>query len=100
MKRGARTPLEANLLLKSAIGTIGGFALACAISLVFLQWMPGAPDTPGRADIAMWLVPPLWLAITSASFLFHRCTHAIACLALASGATYLAAFLHMPAVSH
>lgn len=100
MTRSARTPLEANLLLKSVVGTIGGFALACALSLLFLRWMPGAPDTPGRADIAMWLVPPLWLAVTSASFLFRSCARASVCLTLASAATYLAAYLGMPAAIH
>lgn len=53
---------------KSVAGAFGGFGLAIALSGWFVLLTPGAPDAQNKFQVAMWLVPPVWIGAMSAVF--------------------------------
>lgn len=93
-----RTPgsIERDLLMKFVAGVIGGFGLALAASALFARLSPGGLTAPSKFHVAMWLVPPIWIALASASFMFRSGARAFGWLALAN----LAAFALVLLVQH
>lgn len=82
-RRGAGS-IERDLLMKFVAGMVGGFGLALAASALFARLSPGGLDAPGKFHVTMWLVPPLWIALASASFMFRSGARAIGWLTLAN----------------
>jgi hypothetical protein len=76
--------IERHLLAKFVAGMAGGFGLAIAASAVFARLSPGGLTAASKFHVAMWLVPPLWIAVCSASFLFRSGARAFGWLALAN----------------
>src|SRR5215469_1881306 len=57
---------------KSIAGTVLGFTLAMALSGVFMRVMALNGSPAGMStQLAMWLVPPVWLTVLSFVFLFR-----------------------------
>ncbi len=56
---------------KSVAGTVLGFGLAVGLVGLFAWVGPGGLRAVNKFQFNMWLVPPLWLGILSASFLFR-----------------------------
>jgi|AGTN01.3.fsa_nt_gi hypothetical protein len=75
---------------KVLAGTVLGFFLAAALAGIFV-WT--APAGPGKFQLAMWLVAPLWLGTLSAVFLFRDGVRAWMWLGGANAAAYAALFL-------
>lgn len=55
-------------LSRTLAGTCLGFTLAVALSWIFVRL---APDAAGKVQMAMRLMPPVWLAVASLAFLFR-----------------------------
>lgn len=53
---------------RTLAGTVGGFGLAIALAGIF-AWV--GPAGAGKYQLVMWMVPPVWLAVLSAVFLFR-----------------------------
>ena len=66
-----RNTLSRDWLWKTLAGAIGGFGLAIAASGLLACLTPGALDEQNKFQVAMWLVPPVWIGVMSASFLFR-----------------------------
>lgn len=80
--------IERALMTKFVAGVVGGFGLAIAASAWFARLSPGGLTAASKFHVTMWLVPPLWIAITSASFMFRSGARAIGWLALANLAAF------------
>jgi hypothetical protein len=65
-----RNTLSRDWLSKTLAGVIGGFGLGIAASGLLACLTPGALDVQNKFQVAMWLVPPVWIGVTSASFMF------------------------------
>jgi hypothetical protein len=76
--------IERDLLIKFVAGMAGGFGLAVAASALFARFSSGGLSAASKFHVAMWLVPPLWIAIASASFMFRSAARALAWLALSN----------------
>jgi hypothetical protein len=87
--RRAAGSIERDLLTKFVAGVTGGFGLALAASALFARLSPGGLSAASKFHVAMWLVPPLWIAVWSASFLFRSGARAFGWLALANLALVL-----------
>lgn len=73
---------------KGGAGLLLGFPLALALTGIFFFLAPGDwPPTGGRYMLLRWLIPPMWLAILSASFMFRT---AVAAWLWLGGATIVA----------
>lgn len=83
-------------LSRTLAGTCLGFTLALALSGVFVRL---APDAAGKVQMAMWLMPPVWLAVASLAFLFRDGWRASAWLAAANVAAWGLLFLLPPGSS-
>ncbi|MGJ7546615.1 hypothetical protein [Variovorax sp. LT1R16] len=71
MTRAERRPrTRAEWLWQSAAGTVLGFTLAIALSGLFAWLGPGGLAPLNKYQFNMWMVPPLWLGVLSAVFLF------------------------------
>ncbi|MFM0046441.1 hypothetical protein [Paraburkholderia sediminicola] len=83
---GRRTTgsIERGLLMKFIAGMSGGFGLAIAASALFAQLSAGALTSASKFHVVMWLVPPIWIAVASAAFLFRSSGRAFAWLAAAN----------------
>ncbi|SFP72681.1 hypothetical protein SAMN05443579_114150 [Variovorax sp. PDC80] len=68
-------------------GALPGFALAIALSGLFAWLGPGGMAPLNKYQFNMWIVPPLWLGICSAAFMFRSALRAWAWL---GGATAVA----------
>ena len=66
-----RNTLSRDWLWKTLAGAIGGFGLAIAASGLLACLTPGALDEQNKFQVAMWLVPPVWIGVMSASFMFR-----------------------------
>ena len=66
-----RSRLSRNWLSKTLAGVIGGFGLGIAASGLLACLTPGALDVQNKFQVAMWLVPPVWIGVMSASFMFR-----------------------------
>lgn len=62
-------PIRRDWLSKTLAGTLLGFALALGVSGLFAAFSGGLPPA-ARAQLAMWLVTPIWLTVLSLVFLF------------------------------
>lgn len=86
--RRAAGSIERDLMMKFVAGVIGGFGLALAASALFVRLSPGGLNAASKFHVAMWIVPPLWIAFASASFMFRSGARAFGWL----GSANLAAF--------
>jgi hypothetical protein len=86
--RRAATSIERGLMTKFVAGVVGGFGLAIAASALFTRLSPGGLTAASKFHVTMWLVPPLWIAIASASFMFRSGARAIGWLAFANLAAF------------
>jgi hypothetical protein len=68
-KPQAQQALSRDWLAKSLAGTLLGLAIALALSALFTHFNADMPLAV-RAQLAMWMVVPLWLGILSGVFLF------------------------------
>jgi len=66
-----RNTLSRDWLSKTLAGVIGGFGLAIAASGLLACLTPGALDVQNKFQVAMWLVPPVWIGVMSTSFMFR-----------------------------
>ncbi len=57
-------------LSKAVAGAVGGFGVAIAASGLFALLTPGALDEPGKLQVVMWIVPPVWIGVMSGVFAF------------------------------
>ena len=57
--------------LKTLAGVIGGFGLGIAASGLLACLTPGPLDAQNKFQVAMWLVPPVWIGVMSVSFVFR-----------------------------
>jgi hypothetical protein len=71
LKTGRRETLSRDWLSKTLAGVIGGFGLAIAASGLLACLTPGALDEQNKFQVAMWLVPPVWIGVMSGSFVFR-----------------------------
>ncbi|SMG51443.1 hypothetical protein [Paraburkholderia susongensis] len=90
--------IEHDLLAKFVAGIVGGFGLAIAASALFARLSPGGLTAASKFHVAMWLVPPLWIAAASASFMFRSGARASGWLALSNLAAFALVLLcqHVP----
>lgn len=86
--RHAAGSIERSLMTKFVAGVVGGFGLAIAASALFARLSPGGLTAASKFHVTMWLVPPLWIAVVSASFMFRTGARAIGGLALANLAAF------------
>jgi hypothetical protein len=68
----ARETLSRDWLSKSLAGVIGGFGLGIAASGLLACLTPGALDEQNKFQVAMWLVPPVWIGVMSGVFMFQN----------------------------
>ncbi|NML34355.1 hypothetical protein [Paraburkholderia antibiotica] len=96
--RRAPGSIERDLLARFVAGMLGGFGLAIAASALFARFSSGGLDAPSKFHVAMWLVPPLWIAIASASFMFRSGARAFGWLALSNVVAFALVLLcqHVP----
>ncbi|WGS52376.1 hypothetical protein LFL96_29715 [Paraburkholderia sp. D15] len=76
------------MLLKCVAGVLGGFGLAIAASALLARLSPGGLTAASKFHVVMWLVPPLWIAVVSAAFLFRGAARAFVWLAVANAAAF------------
>lgn len=62
-------PIRRDWLAKSIAGTLLGLLLAIGVSSLFNLAATAMP-LGVRAQLAMWLVPPVWFGVLSFSYLF------------------------------
>jgi hypothetical protein len=86
--RRAANSIERALMTKFVAGVVGGFGLAIAASALFARLSPGGLTAASKFHVTMWLVPPLWIAVASVSFMFRSGARAIGWLALANLAAF------------
>ncbi|SAL32753.1 hypothetical protein AWB64_03053 [Caballeronia sordidicola] len=66
-----RENLSRDWTLKTLAGVIGGFGIGIAASGLLACLTPGPLDAQNKFQVAMWLVPPVWIGVMSASFVFR-----------------------------
>jgi hypothetical protein len=71
LKTGRPETLSRDWLSKTLAGGAGGFGLGIAASGLLVCLTPGSLDVQNKFQVAMWLVPPVWIAVTSATYLFR-----------------------------
>lgn len=71
MTEPARPRIERDWLSKTLAGAVLGLTLAFVCSAVFAQ-LAAAIAPPIRAQLAMWLVIPVWLSALSGVYLFQN----------------------------
>jgi hypothetical protein len=71
LKTARRETLSRDWLSKTLAGVTGGFGLAIAASGLLACLTPGALDEQNKFQVAMWLVPPVWIGVMSGSFVFR-----------------------------
>ncbi len=62
-------------LMKGVAGLVLGFLLAIGCSKLFVMISPEMAQT-ARAQLAMWLVMPVWLTVAGISFAFRNAVQA------------------------
>lgn len=63
-------PVQRDWVSKTLAGTLLGLALALGASGVFSQ-LNAAMPLPVRGQLAMWMVPPLWLGTLGLVYFFQ-----------------------------
>ncbi|MBC9903039.1 hypothetical protein [Achromobacter xylosoxidans] len=69
MKPVKRAPIRRDWISKSLAGALLGFALAMGASAALAALTAGIPLAT-RSQLAMWLVPPVWLGVASTVYFF------------------------------
>ncbi len=82
--RGGQS-LSRDWIGKTLAGALCGFGLAIAVSGLFACLSPGGLAVQDKPQVAMWLVPPVWIAILSAAFAFRSAASAWLWLGGAAG---------------
>lgn len=77
------TPIRRDWLSKTLAGLLLGFIFALGCSGLFTLLTPGI-QMSAKAQLAMWLVIPVWLGILSCCFFFRSGKRAWACLGVAN----------------
>lgn len=88
--------IERDWLTKTLAGTVGGFGLGIAASALLACLSPGGLAMPNKFQVAMWLVPPVWIPVIAGSFMFRSGVRACVWL----GAANVAAFALVAACRH
>ncbi|SOE64464.1 hypothetical protein SAMN05414139_02507 [Burkholderia sp. D7] len=91
-----RNTLSRDWLSKTLAGVAGGFGLGIAASGLLACLTPGALDVQNKFQVAMWLVPPVWIGVMSVSFVFRSGLRAWAWL----GGANLAGFALLALARH
>lgn len=89
MKRDKPAPIRRDWISKSLAGAVLGFALALGASSLLAALTAEMPLAT-RSQLAMWLVPPVWLGVLGGVYFFASGLRAWgwlggACLALYGG---------------
>jgi hypothetical protein len=84
LKTGRPETLSRDWLSKTLAGGAGGFGLGIAASGLLVCLTPGSLDVQNKFQVAMWLVPPVWIAVMSATYLFRTGSRAWAGLGSAN----------------
>ncbi|CAB3629186.1 hypothetical protein [Achromobacter aegrifaciens] len=69
MKPAKPAPIRRDWISKSLAGALLGFALAMGASATLAALTAGIPLAT-RSQLAMWLVPPVWLGVASTVYFF------------------------------
>ncbi|MBN9460901.1 MAG: hypothetical protein J0H00_06710 [Burkholderiales bacterium] len=69
MTNARPAPIRRDWLAKTLAGTLLGFTLALGCSGLFVLLNPDMA-TPVKAQLAMWMVAPIWLGTLGGVFLF------------------------------
>ncbi|WLW62826.1 hypothetical protein RA224_05215 [Achromobacter aegrifaciens] len=69
MKPVKPAPIRRDWISKSLAGALLGFALAMGASAALAALTAGIPLAT-RSQLAMWLVPPVWLGVASTVYFF------------------------------
>jgi hypothetical protein len=69
MTGSKRPPPQRDWLSKTAAGGLLGLSLALACSAMFVRFA-GQLAPPVRAQLAMWLVVPIWFGVLGSSYFF------------------------------
>jgi len=62
-------PIRRDWLSKTLAGALLGFTLAMGCSGLFMLLPPALP-TPVKAQLAMWLVAPIWMGVLGGVYAF------------------------------
>lgn len=79
--------LRRDWIAKSLAGVVLGLGLAFGCSGLLARALGSLP-LPMRAQLAMWVVPPIWLAVAGLVFLFRTGRRAWAWLGLANAVVF------------
>jgi hypothetical protein len=63
--------LSRHWLGKTLAGVVCGFVLGVAAGGLLACLAPGGFYAPSKPQIAMWLVPPVWVAVMASAFAFR-----------------------------
>jgi hypothetical protein len=96
LKTARRETLSRDWLSKTLAGVIGGFGLAIVASGLLAWLTPGPLDVQNKFQVAMWLVPPVWIGVMSVTFVFRSGLRAWAWL----GGANLAGFTMLALARH
>ena len=69
MNHRTSAPIRRDWIAKTLAGTLLGFTLALGASGLFSQLNAGMPLSV-RGQLAMWMVPPVWLGTLSGVYFF------------------------------
>lgn len=72
-------PIRRDWVSKSLAGALLGFAIALGCSALLAAATSGVPLAT-RSQLAMWLIPPVWLGILSTVYFFGSGWRAWGCL--------------------
>ncbi|NMG64001.1 hypothetical protein GPA19_03430 [Azoarcus indigens] len=70
MSASSAPPIRRDWLAKTVAGVLLGFTLAIGCSGVF-AWLADGMQMSVRAQLAMWMVMPIWLGIFSGVYFFR-----------------------------
>ena len=88
----SRRPVQRDWLSKTLAGLVLGGVLAIACSGLFSRANAGIPLAV-RGQLAMWMVPPIWLSVLSAVYFFSSGVRAWLWLGAASA--FVAGLLYL-----
>ncbi|MCK6395147.1 hypothetical protein [Zoogloea sp.] len=92
MAGSSHPPIQRDWLSKTLAGLVLGAVLAFALSGLFSRLNAGMPLSV-RGQLAMWMVPPIWLGVLSGVYFFSSGLRAWLWLGMAAaglaGAFYL-----------
>jgi hypothetical protein len=69
MAEAKPAPIRRDWWAKSLAGALLGLTLALAVGGMFMRYVDGPAMI--TSQIAMWVVPPVWMAVLSFCFLFR-----------------------------